>query len=340
MSIQLNSAHCVANLLAGSQFEPNETEYACGFFAVAVCLFATLPDQPNNNNWEQVDQWADKQYSAVYGSYGASQTGGISIDQLHTVIKNAGNLHYYDISAIAPGSAQSSDIAHITAALKAGYPVIATIVESSVFDMTGDGVSGNPYEWNPQCNQSGCPTHVIVYVGVTPDGNLLVWDYANVVGPLQGSNTVRAQPRKYSAANINNTFATVIQLEGLQAIPSDDPTSWPAGFNAQVKEVQVNELQMQMQAYWNATTARPAGGNILAEAGIFPAGMTPPYTTGIAKSWQERFSSHDDGPPVTYEMSHDIDGSPITDWQGTPLTVQFFQSGSRCEWKNGNPNWY
>jgi hypothetical protein len=97
------------------------------------------------------------------------------------------------------------------------YPMIATVVEASVNDLTGDIAQGNLYEWNQPCNSQSCPTHVIIWVGIAPDGNLLAWNYANVVGPLQGNNSVRPQPRTYDIRSIDNQFATVVQAVGPNA---------------------------------------------------------------------------------------------------------------------------
>lgn len=233
-SIILNRQGSVLNLRSGSQFEAGETEFSCGFFAGSVLKYATPPNVPNTGSWEDVDQFADAEYDNVYGSHDASQEGGISVPQLYTVF-NDGDLNYRDIGAISPGSPQSSDIPSIKAALRAGYPVVATITEASVRDLTDDIPVGNPYEWDP-----GGLTHVIVYVGIASDGNLLVWDYANIVGSRQGDNRVRSLPRKYDSNSIVNLFATIVQVVGndadapwLKPIPSGDPLSWPTDFNAQ-----------------------------------------------------------------------------------------------------------
>ncbi len=320
MSILLNHRGMVANLVLVSQFEPQETEMACGFFAGSSLRAATPPSIPTTLSAEEVDRWADQQYAAVYGSYGAGQTGGISIDQLHTVLHNAG-LGYRDIIAIVPSSTQASDLAHIKAALQAGYPVVATVVEASVRDLTGDLPAGNPYEWNPGCDSQSCPTHVLVWVGIASDGHLLAIDYANVVGPLQGSNTVRPWPRKYDIATIDNTFATVVQLIGpdpqnpwLKAIPSGDPTSWTAGFNAQnFAQGQPDFFARESQDCWNSF--------LVGVLGKEPA----PFTTQIAQAWVSAWlDGKQYGPPLTYEY-HSLDT------QGRPILVQEF-AHARCEW--------
>lgn len=269
---------------------------------------------------EDVDRWSDQQYAAIYGSYDAGQMGGISIDQLHTVLHNAG-LHYWDIAAIAPGSTHTSDLAHIKAALQAGYPVVATVVEASVRDLTGDIAAGNPYEWNPDCDSQSCMTHVLVWVGVAPDGNLLAIDYANVVGPLQGSNTVRPWPRKYDSATIDNTFASIVQLVGpdpqnpwLKPIPSGDPSSWPAGFTAQnFAQRQPDFFARESQDCWDSF--------LVGVLGKEPA----PFTTAIAQAWVAAWlAGKQYGQPLTYEYHSQ-------DRQGHAILVQEF-AHARCEW--------
>lgn len=334
MPVILNEAGMVANFVPVSQFEPNETEFACGFFGGSSLRSATPPNMPTKDSSETVDIWADEQYKAVYGSFDASQSGGISIDELHIVLHNAG-LHYWDITAIAPGSAQSSDIANIKAALSAGYPMIATVVEASVRDLTGDIPAGNPYEWNPVCNNNSCPTHVIVYVGIASDGNLLAIDYANVVGPLQGSNTVRPWPRKYDIGCIDNTYGCMVQLVGpdpnnpwLKPIPSGDPTSWPGGFNGQnflspmpPLQPPINNNQLkQFQDIWNST------------AGLF-GGTSPSSTTGIASEWQTKYmTKFFIGPPLTKEIQ-------TVDWNGQSIVIQVFTNGM-AQWINGAGRWW
>ena len=328
----LNSKGMIANFIPVSQFEAGETEFACGFFAGATVRSAVPPNSPfrKDETAETVDQWADHQYALVYGSFGSNMTGGISIDELHTVFHNAGNLHYWDLP-ISPTSSQSSDLANIKRALQAGYPVVATIVEASVRDVTGDIPAGNPYEWNPVCNTNSCPTHVIVYCGIDKNGNLLAVDYANVVGPLQGNNSVRAWPRHYDIATIDNTFATVVQLVGddpskpwLKPIP--DPANAAAwnGFNAQNTEnwpaapaPTPDYQRQQAQDRWNSTAA-------------FFGGQPANDQTGIAKAWFEDFMAGKvHGPPLTAEYDSVRWGS------GTPIKIQEFVGG-HYEWNIGN----
>lgn len=333
----------VVDLAPTSQFYAGETEFACGFYTAALARYAGRPGYGPMGTPAQVRAWAEQHYIAVYGSDAANQTGGVSIDQMHAMYHDAGN-HYWDIVAINPNSQRADDIRRIKAALMAGYPVDATVMENSVRDLTGDIPAGSPYEWNP----SG--THVITWVGVAPDGNLLAADPANVVGPLQGVNHTRSWPRKYDISTINNTWASVIQLVGpdaaapwMRAFPQQgngDPLGWPAGFNAQNFQAAggtswMNSHQAkQAEDYWNSTTIGdiPTGGNAPVPAGIFPAGHAPNYETGIALAWQSEYqAARVWGPPLTYEFE-------TVNWDGNSIVTQMFAAG-RCEW-DGSPHWY
>lgn len=320
MSIKLNSKGMIADYAPTSQFYAGETEFACGFYTSALNKYAGAPGSGPAGSPQQVRAFAEQQYIDVYGSDRANQTGGISIPELHTVLHNAGNLHYWDMPVDA-NSAHNDDIRRIKAALGAGYAVIATITEVSVRDLTGDIPAGSPYEWTP----SG--THVITWVGVASDGNLLAADPANVVGPLQGDNHTRPWPRKYDASTIDNTFATIVQLPWLKTIPSGDPLAWPAGYNAQNFAPAPSGPSHEALAIWNSTTLGgvPVGKNAPVEAGIFPAGKVPSISTGIAGGWLAEYrAGRCWGPPVSYEF-------PSEDENGKPIILQMFVGGF-CKW--------
>ena len=106
----------------------------------------------------------------------------------------------------------------------------------------------------------------------------------------------------------------------------------------------VNQYQQaQALATWQSNTngAIAVGGNALAASGIFPAGGTPPYDTGIAKAWQRDYmNGQNHGAPTSYEYSH-VNGVQLTDWSGNPIVQQNF-AGGRYEWsiKTGVATWY
>ena len=64
-------------------------------------------------------------------------------------------------------------------------------------------------------------------------------------------------------------------------------------------------------------------------------GVPLDYTTGIAQAWQNEYVNnlHNMPPPTTHEFAS-------VDWNGNPITVQYFGS-TRCEWDaSGQPHWY
>lgn len=222
-----NSRGMVAEYLTVSQFQPQHSEFECGAFAVALNMRSTNADTANTYDVGKLVQWAEAEYAKYAGSNSASNTAGVSISDMHGMIKDtqsdpnpAARMNWYDISSITTGSQQGHDIAEIKAALQHGYPVIATVTEASVYDCD---LAANPYWWGPSGN------HIITYVGIASDGNLLVVDPANVIeGNLQGPIQVRSWPRRYDANRIANQWATVVRHNWLPPIPSDDPLSWPA----------------------------------------------------------------------------------------------------------------
>ena len=288
VSVKLNPKGEVADFVDVSQMEPNESEFACGFFAVGECKFAGLPGHGPAGTAEQLDQWADSQ--------GGATTGGVSIQDMHNLF-HAADLHYWDTD-ISPATNQSHDLATIKAALQHGYPVVATVAETSVFDMD---LNGNPYapNWTPSGN------HIFTYTGIASDGNLLVHDTASIVGGIFGK--IASQPRRYRASSIENHWASIVQLPWLPSIPSGDPTTWPPTGGPPVQPTPNPNQQKQFQDIWNST------------ASLF-GGTAPSYTTGIANEWNLHMLKYFIGPPLTPEF-HTVD------WSGQDIIVQLFLNG-------------
>lgn len=313
-----NGSNSVVNLVASyvqtSQFEANETEFACGPFTVSLNKFAGLPGKSPSGTSEDVDKWADAEYAKLFGNYSASNTSGVSIENMHTLLHDA-SLHYWDIGAINANSQQSSDINAIKRALEAYYPVVATITEVSVYDLD---LQANPYGWGPSGN------HIITYVGIADDGNLLAVDPANVVGQLQGPNQVRQWPRRYDITKLDNSWASVVQLVGpdasnpwLKPIPSGDPTTWPQGFDARNYTGGAIDVDPVLQAVWDSTNTGA------------------PFTTGIAQDWASQYKNHATvyGPPLGKEFeTTTLDGH-------TKIVKQIFAYGW-CEDNNGKHTWF
>lgn len=222
MSYPTNNKGLIANYLSVDQFQPNHSEFECGAYAVSVNLRATNYNEQNTKDPAKVVEWANAEYAKVTGSNTANNTLGVSIDAMHVMLKDtqkdsSGGLHYWDMP-ISGSTKQSDDISRIKTAIQHGYAVIATVLETSVYDMD---LGRNPYWWGPKGN------HIITYAGIGSDGNLLCIDTANVpVGDLQKPGTVLPQPRRYEASRLANQWATIIQFPWLPDIPSNDPLTW------------------------------------------------------------------------------------------------------------------
>lgn len=296
MSYPTNNQGMIANYLPVSEFQPGHTEFACGAFATASNAWAVPYNQPARTDAQNLINWAEAEYAKTAGDNGPNNTNGASIPDMHTyftdtqqggVVPNA--LHFWD-TAISNASDQATDINTIKAALLRGYPVIATITEQSVFDLD---LGTNPYWWGPGGN------HILTWVGISSDGNLLAVDNANVIqgdGNLQTPKTPQAQPRRYDITKIANQWASIIQLPWLPPIISGDPLSWPS------------EIQLQAQAVWAASPVKA------------PSGL------GIYKAWLSAYTtkSMNFGTPLTLEFQ-------TINWNNQIITVQHFSGGIRAE---------
>lgn len=261
-----------------SQFWPARTEFACGFYAAGTVKYAGQ-NAPTGTS-QQVEQWADQQYVNEYGEDTPTDVGGVSINDEHRLIRACGSgFDYHDLTAINPTSQQASDIAHVKAALNDGYPVIATVTESSVFDLD---LNANPYWWGA----SG--THVFVITGMENDNCYLVRDSANIKGSLQGPNQVLKGPRRYDATRMGIQWATMVKMPWLPSVSdSFDP----------VKDSKpVSNFDQERQDAWQHGIA-----------------MTN-YNTGIAQSWRDEWQAgRYRGIPISQEyQSVNASGQKIT----------------------------
>lgn len=221
---------CVLDLQKSYQLDGGSQD-KCGPWSVSELRFAGLPGQGPNGTASDVQAWAHAEYTQWIGPDVVSDQNGSSIDNMHQFLtdstdpKTGGrNLYGKDITAISPTSQRTSDNAHIIAALNAGYPVLVTVNEQSVIRRDGS----NPYPWQPAL---GPVNHIFTVVGHTSDGYFLVDDELN-----QGDSW----PDAYNMSKLEVFWASIVQVIGpdpanpwLAAIPSNDPTTWPAGFNAQ-----------------------------------------------------------------------------------------------------------
>src|SRR5258707_390601 len=210
----------VVDLRKVYQVEWDESPTECGFFTASLLKYAGLPNRGPTGTAEQVDVWADQQYVAMDGPNINTNFNGVTIENEHTLLKNAG-VHYWDIGTINDTSNHVDDNRRITRALDAGYPVGVTVKMSTV--QRPDGSFVYPVVGS---------YHVITIVGHDNAGNWLVNDEDNQNDPW---------PNHYQAWPLFLHWASIIQLIGpdpthpwLKPIPSGDPldAAW-TGFNAQ-----------------------------------------------------------------------------------------------------------
>jgi hypothetical protein len=307
MDITLGSHGEVGNFMNATQFVQGHDEFACGPFATAHVKFATAPSVVNTFTQAQLQHWAYAEYVQWIGPDTPSDTAGSSIDNMHQFYSDA-RLHWRDMPIDAT-SDHNQDIARIKAALQAGYPVIATVTEASVFDV---GLGKNPYWWGP------AGTHIIVYSGIAHSGNVLVQDTANVLGALQGNNWAQPGPREYLNANLDNSYGAIIQTSWLKPIPSGDPLTWPQGFNAQNNVAPDPNFDKEASDCWESVM----------KAWTAP----PPMGTGIFQAWKAAWQAGKHyGPPLTGEY-------PSVNTAGQAIKVQEF-AHARCEW-DGQAHWF
>lgn len=320
MSLVLNSQGMVLDIVKVNQLEINESQELCGNYGAAVLRYAGLPNKGPSGTAEQVDQLAD-QLATLDNAGPVDEQGSIIPDMyayFTSVVDSNGNrlLHWQDISP---------DEASIKAALNAGYPVLVTANEQNIRST----VTGKkpPYEWNINAN------HVIPLLGIDSAGNYIVPDYLN-----DYTGTGDTFPAHYDASILSPSWASVIQVVGnpsqpwLAPIPGATPTTWTAGFNAQLfaqtqppvpPPTNSHQLQ-QLTDVWNTS------GPLFHALGL----TSPPMTTGIAVEWLDYMTRYFIGPPVTPEFN-------TVDWNGSPIVVQLFTCGM-AQWSNsaGKARWW
>lgn len=311
--MQLNNQGCVCDVAESYQEETGESPDLCGPWSVKSLQYAGLPGKGATGTAEQIDQGADKE-ADVWLSGGHVAALGSTIENMHSFLHDAGNLHYWDITP---------DVAHITAAVKAGYPVLVTANEQNIKEKrTG---KRPPYPWNIDAN------HILPITGIDAEGDFISPDQLN-------NNFQGYWPVVYVASVLNPSWATVVQLVGpdaskpwLKPIPSGDPTdsNWK-NFNAQnfggnVQPIpnptpQMTAQEKQFQDIWNAT------------APLF-GGKPLDYTTGFAQDWQNKYMpKFFIGPPITEEFQ-------TVDWNDQPITVQLFTNGMAQD-NAGHHRWW
>jgi LysM repeat protein len=188
--------HEVASYVNESQFEPGESAYECGFFAVALNHYAGKPGEKPTGTGEQVDEWADIWYSHCDGADTSKNTNGMTLWQLYYVLSRAG-LHYQGYVPFDKTNVKE----WVKAWIRLGYPVIVAVDEKTVYDLElGDKV---PYSWKPT------GSHIITVSGLDGE-NFLVRDPASIA-----PSGVRPGPRIVDGSRLSIISATAVFLSWL-----------------------------------------------------------------------------------------------------------------------------
>jgi len=220
-ALQLNAQGMVLDIAKTYQLVSGESQDLCGPWCVASLTYAGLPGKGPRGTAEQIhqdaDKWADKWLPGGHISAESSSIPNM-FEFLEAATDPQGgqrNLHWWDITP---------DVAHITSALKAGYPVIITANEQNIIEKRS---GQRPYPWNLDVN------HILPVLGLDKDGDFICADQLN--DSFQGY-----WPPVYLASRLNPSWATVVLVVGpdpnhpwLKPIPSGDPPTWPHGFNGQ-----------------------------------------------------------------------------------------------------------
>ena len=235
---------------------------------------------------------------------------GTTIQQMYDFMRDAIDpqshqraLHWWDMP--------TSDVAHITKAVQAGYPVLITANEQNIIEKR---TGARPYPWNLDA------THVLPVVGIDKDGDFICADELN-------NNFQGYWPVVYLAQRINPIWATTVQVVGpdqnnpwLKPIPSADPTTWPSDFIAQTfggavqQTTPTDHVKQAFDTEWSSVVS----------------GLDP--NTGIAKAALVDYrAGNSHGPALTKEFK-------LNDWQGNVLTAQMLCSGVYM-W-DGQAHWH
>jgi len=227
VALLLNKYGAVCDITQNNQLaDTRDSQDECGPTSVAELHYA---GPPNNGGWGdalQIDALSDQWYNTYIGIDEPSNQSGSTIDNMHSFLRDAKNLHYWDIDAINANSTQASDMAIIRAVVKAGYIMLVTAREQSV--ISNYFIDQCPYPWQPAM---GDANHIFPIVGIDKYGDYICADELNSFEPWY---------QTYNASRLGCSWATIVQLVGPDAahpwhkpIPSNTPTAWPVGFNAQ-----------------------------------------------------------------------------------------------------------
>ena len=214
MTVETTGHGEVVAVNEADQFQAGLSQYECGFYACAIALTMAKPGQAPKQSATQIIAEAEKWYAQYNGSDSASNQNGMTTAQEYALLEQVG-LHYQEIA---------TNISQVIAWVKAGYPILLSVTEASVYDLA---LGKNPYPWTAAGN------HIILVTGATDSGYLVVRDSANCTS-LGDPNSLRPGPRLYKAS-IQIISATVVvppwrpRPASATAIPTADmqiPDGW------------------------------------------------------------------------------------------------------------------
>jgi hypothetical protein len=305
----------VVILPKGYQLVPGQSGDKCGPWTVSELKYGVIPGMTPTANEATLNNWAHAEYERYIGPDVSSDSGGSSIDNMHSFFKDAGNLHYWDVGAISPTSQRADDIKRIHTILGAGFPMAVTVNEQSV---KSKALGKCPYPWQPGL---GPVNHIFAIVGIDRDGDFICADELN---------NQEAWPATYYAQDLEIHWASTVQLVGpdpvhpwLKPIPSGEPMDavW-AGFNAQNFGVQA------ASPGWISPEQEQQANDMWAQTALLPQfkGQQADATTDLAKSWRAEYGAGRLwGLPLVPEY-HSVD------WKGSPIVVLL------CAWGRGEFN--
>lgn len=186
----------IVSIAQANQFISGHSAYECGFFAVGMCMSMAPLGQPPKKTPGQILQFAEAAYAQYNGSNLASNTDGMSLEQLYSLLRQV-NIPYKPV-AMNDGA--------IASAISQGFPVVASVPETSVFDIA---LGRNPYPWKAQGN------HVIVLTGINSSLAWDVRDSANIAPP----NSLRPGPRAYDRRKLQYVSTTAIGAAHVFQVP-------------------------------------------------------------------------------------------------------------------------
>lgn len=252
MTIPTTKKGEVVSINEADQFQPNETQFACGFYGVAMCTSLAQIEKAPTRSPQQIIADAEKWYAQFNGNNSISNLAGMTDEHLYSLLLQVG-LHF---------QSSPTSIDYVRAWLQQGFPVILAIAETSVYDLD---LQRNPYPWNPAGN------HIIVATGLTSTGDVIVRDAANCTD-LFNPNSLRPGPHRYRAdMQLVSVTAVVpswrarppIGFDPTRATVSDLPTAQEDIVVIALSNPQVAQYFEQAGTFWKCKQTGKSIGNAI-----------------------------------------------------------------------------